>query len=87
MIGSNITTLLERFQISLLGEDNFKEDFCNIVLEKTKFPLEKKCVKESDGIIRVKTDSYLKMEIIMKKEEILSEIRGKYKNKLIKDIV
>ena len=87
MITSNITELLQRFQTSLLGEDYFKQDFCNIVLEKTKFPLEKKCVKETDGIIRIKTDSYLKMEIIMKKDEILSSIKEKYKQKFIKDIV
>ncbi len=86
-MSSNISQLLQKFQVTLLGEDNFKQDVCDIIFSETKFPLEKKCVKETDGVIRIKTDSYLKMEIMMKKDEILSVIREKYKNKLIKDIV
>lgn len=84
---SNISQFLERFQVALLGEDSFKEDVCNIVLSETKFPIDKNCISETNGNIIIKTDSYMKTEIMLHKENILTAIRGKYKNKLIKDIV
>lgn len=87
MITSNISQLLERFQVALIGEDSFKSDFCDIVLSETKFPLDKKYVKEQGGNISVKVDSYMKTEIMMHKENILALIREKYKQRLIKDII
>lgn len=84
---SNISQFLERFQVALLGGDSFKEDFCSIVFAETRFPLSKKCVKESDGNIRIKADSYIKTEIMLHKDQILSSIREKHKGRLIKDII
>ncbi len=84
---SNISQFLESFQVALLGQDSFKNDVCNIIFNETKFPLEKRCVSEANGNIRIKTDSYMKTEIMLHKENILASIREKYKQRLIKDII
>jgi hypothetical protein len=83
---SNIAQFLDIFKTAVLSDDNFREDVCAIVLEKTKFPLEKKYVTCKNGTLHIKTDPYTKTEIQLHKEEILKAIQQKYPKKNIKDI-
>jgi len=85
-MNANIAQFLEKLKLTLFSEDDFKDHVCAIVLEKTKFPIEKSCVHEMKGSIKLKADPYLKSEIMFRKEEILDTLRSRYPKRLIKDI-
>lgn len=84
---SNISQFLEVFKTAISGDENFREDVCEIVLQKTKFSLEKKCVLCKNGILYIKTDPYMKTEILMQKNTILEDIQNKYPKKNIREIL
>ena len=85
-MSSNISQFLDIFKNALFREDNLKEEVCSVVKEKTGFSIEKKDISCVNGILKIKTDPYLKTEILMKNSEILEAIRSKYPERNIKSI-
>lgn len=83
---ANITQFLEIFKTALSGDEGFRSDVCEIILEKTKFPLEKSCVSFKNNNLSIKTDPYMKTEISLCKEEILKAVKEKYPKKNIQNI-
>jgi hypothetical protein len=83
---SNISQFLDIFKSAVLSDDNFREDVCAIVLEKTKFPIEKKCVTCKNGALQIKVDPYMKTEINFHREIILLAVQEKYPEKNIREI-
>lgn len=83
---ANIAQFLEKLKVNIFTEDTFKDVVCAVILEKTKFPIEKSCVHEMKGSIKLKVDPYLKNEVMFRKEEILGTLRSRYPKRLIKDI-
>lgn len=84
---ANIAQFLEKLKLNLFTEDGFKDAVCEVIYEKTTFPIKKEYVKEMRGLIVTKVDSYMKMEILMKKVEILNALRSRYPKRMIKDII
>lgn len=85
-MSANIAQFLDRLKTNIFNEDGFRDDICAIIFEKTNFPIEKSCVREMKGSITLKTDPYLKSEIMFRKEEILRTLRSRYPKRVIKDI-
>lgn len=86
-MSANIAQFLDKLKLNLFTEDGFKDAVCKVIHEKTTFPIGKECVKEMRGLIVIKVDSYMKMEISMKKMEILNTLRARYPKRMIKDII
>lgn len=84
---SNISQFLDRLKTNIFNEDGFRDDVCKIIFEKTGFPIEKSCVREMKGRITLKTDPYLKSEIMFRKNEILPTIKDRYPKKMIREII
>ncbi len=83
---ANIGKFLEIFKTAISGDENFREGVCKIVLEKTKFPLDKKSITLKNNSICIKADPYMKTEISLHKEDILKAIQAKYPKKNIRDV-
>lgn len=86
-MSANIAQFLEKLKLNLFTEDRFKDTVCDVIFEKTGFPIGKECVKDMRGIITIKADSYMKMEVSMKKEEILNALRSRYPKRAMRDII
>lgn len=84
---ANISQFLEIFKQALSGDEDFKEDVCAIVIEKTGFLIDKKFVYCKNGRIQIKTDTYTKTEINLHREEILKAVQLKYPKKNIREII
>lgn len=86
-MSANIGNYLSRFRELLSGDEMFKSAVCAVIFEITGFEAENKNISISSGKISIKTDPYLKTEILFKKEEIIKSLKEKFPSKNIVDIV
>ncbi len=84
---SNISQFLEIFKVAVIGDENFRDDVCAVVLEKTKFPVSKSCITLKNNNVYIKADPYMKTEINLHKDGILESVRAKYPKKNILNIL
>lgn len=83
---ANISQFLDIFKQAVLGDENFKETVCAIVLETTKFSINKSTISLKNQNLYLKTDPYTKTEIGLHKEKILEKLKIAFPDKTIKDI-
>lgn len=86
-MNANISQFLEKLKSNLFSEDSFRDEVCSVILERTKFPLEKNSVRETKGIITLRVDPYMKTEVMLRKNDILEALRSKYPKRIIRDIM
>lgn len=85
-MSSNIKQLLESFRESLFKEEDFRDSVIDILKEKISVSLERKCVIFRNNIISIQTDSYIKTEIFLKKDDILKHIQTRHPKRNVLDI-
>lgn len=84
---NNIGDYLAKIKNLVNKEEDFIIYFCSSVQEVTGFKLEEKEVSFKGGKFTLKTNSYLKTEIALHKEEILKSLKEKFPNKTVLDIL
>lgn len=84
---ANIKNFLDKFRSIIGNEDLFRNDLIKIIQEEAKIEIKKEDLTHKNGIIRIKGDNYIKMEILMQKDTILSRLKALYPKKDFKDIV
>lgn len=84
---ANIKNFLDKFRSIIGNEDLFRNDLIKIIQEETKIEIKKEDLTYKNGIIRIKGDNYIKIEILMQKDAILSRLKALYLKKDFKDIV
>jgi hypothetical protein len=78
---------LNKIKESLLSEEDLKDGICSTIKEKTACSLGKENISLRNGTICLEADPYLKTEIGLHKEDILTSLREKYPNKKLVDII
>ena len=85
-MSSNISKFLENFKQALFKEEDFKDSVIKILKEKTGIFIERKSIILRNNVISIQTDTYIKTEIFLRKDEILKHIQDKNPTRNILDI-
>lgn len=84
---ANLVKYLEKIKSFLGSEEDFKTEVIKIIEEKTKVCLSEKNIEIKNHRIFISGNSYIKTEILLKKENILAILRECFPKKTILDIL
>jgi hypothetical protein len=83
----NLGNYLEKIKSLIGGEEDFKLRIISIIKENTQVDVGEKNIEIKNYRIYVSVNSYLKTEILLKKEILLEKIREVFPHKTLLDIL